>query len=478
MYKLFVKRIGLIGITNFLVAMNTIILIPILTKNFSAIDYGIWVQVITTFYLVTSVANLGFPYTLIRFVSAEKEKSKIQNTFYTMAVFILIFSLFISTLIFIFSNVIASLLFSGQVLIVKILSFLIFFGTLNSLLIDFFVARSKMKRYSILLLFQTYLMLSLVSFFAVCGYGIILATVGFLISQIIFFIVMTILVYQEIGFKIPEFSKIKEYINFSIPIIPNNVSTWIVESSDRYVIAIMLGTTFLAYYSPGYTIGMALLLFFTPISIILSSILPKYYENGQMEEVMMFINYSLKYFLLIAIPALFILSLLSKPILMILTTPEIALNGYLVTPFVALSAILFGIYGIIMNLIVLEKKTKIVGSIWTIAALISLLNIIFVPIFGILAAAGITLFSYSTAFLISIGYSKKFFRFYFDYTFIFKSIFASVIISILIVLINPIGFYSLLIMIPLLILIYLIIILLLKCVTNKEINFIKEIFKE
>ena len=40
-----------------------------------------------------------------------------------------------------------------------------------------------------------------------------------------------------------------------------------------------------------------------------------------------------------------------------------------------------------MNLIILEKKTKIIGGIWTIAAFISLLNIILVPIFGILGAA-------------------------------------------------------------------------------------------
>jgi O-antigen/teichoic acid export membrane protein len=478
MYKLFVKRIGLIGITNFLIAINTILLIPILTKNLSASDYGIWIQVLTTFYLVTSIANLGFPYTMIRFVSAEKEKSKIQNSFYTMAVFILIFSLFISIIIFIFSNGIALSLFNGNVDIVKIISLLIFFGTLNSLLIDFFVAIGQMKKYSILLLFQTYLMLSLVSYFTIFGYGIVLATLGFLISQITLFIIMSILVYKEIGFKVPKFNNLKEYLDFALPIIPNNISTWIVESSDRYVITIILGTTFLAYYSPGYTIGMAILLFFTPLSIILSSILPKFYENGQMEEIMTFINYSLKYFLLIAIPSLFILSLLSKPILMVLTTHEIALNGYLVTPFIALSAILFGIYGIIMNLIILEKKTKIIGVIWIIAALISLLNILLVPIFGILAAAIVTLFSYLAAFLITIIYTKKFFKFYFDYSFLFKSLFASIIVSALIILINPNGLYSLIISIPMLFLLYFIIILLLKGVTMKEINFFKEIFKE
>ena len=194
---------------------------------------------------------------------------------------------------------------------------------------------------------------------------------GFLITQIILFFVMISVIVYEIGFKVPRFINIKEYLHFAIPIIPNNLSTWIVESSDRFVIVVILGTAFVAFYAPGYTVGMVILLFFTPLSVLLSSILPKYYENGEMDEVMIFINYSLKYFLLCAIPSFFILSLLSKPILMIITTPEIALNGYLVTPFIALSALLFGVYGIIMNLIILEKKTKIIGGIWTFAALIS-----------------------------------------------------------------------------------------------------------
>ena len=407
-YKLFVKRIGLLGITNLLVALNTIILIPILTKNFSASDYGIYVQMITTFFLITSIANLGLPYTMVRFLSAEKDKEKVKDGFYSMATLILIISFFISMLIFIFSKGIATSLFNGNIGVVKLISIIVFFGTLNSLLIDFFVTFGQMKRYSILLLFQTYFSLFIISYFTLSGQGIFMVVFGFLITQVLLFLIMISVVVYEIGFKIPKFNNINEYLHFAIPIIPNNLSTWIVESSDRFVIVIVLGTAFVAYYAPGYTIGMVILLFFTPLSVLLSSILPKYYENGEMNEVMIFINYSLKYFLLVAIPSFFILSLLSKQILLIITTPEIAINGYLVTPFIALSALLFGVYGIIMNLVILEKKTKIIGSIWTIAALISLLNIIFVPIFGILAAAAVTLLSYFIAFIISMNYSMRF----------------------------------------------------------------------
>ena len=476
-YKLFVKRISLLGITNLLVALNTIILIPILTKNFSASDYGIYVQMITTFFLITSIANLGLPYTMVRFLSAENDKEKVKDGFYSMATLVLIISFFISMLLLIFSKGIAISLFNGDVGVVKLISIIVFFGTLNSLLIDFFVTFGQMKRYSILLLFQTYFSILIISYFTLSGQGILMVVFGFLITQVLLFLIMILVIVKEIGFKIPKFINIKEYLHFAIPIIPNNLSTWIVESSDRFVIVIVLGTAFVAFYAPGYTIGMVILLFFTPLSVLLSSILPKYYENGEMNEVMIFINYSLKYFLLVAIPSFFILSLLSKQILLIITTPEIAMNGYLVTPFIALSALLFGAYGIIMNLVILEKKTKIIGSIWTIAALISLLNIIFVPIFGILAAAAVTLLSYFIAFIISMNYSMRSFKFHFDYSFILKSIFASILISILIILDKPEGAISVLLIIIISIAFYLLLILLMKGINRKEIEFLKSIIK-
>lgn len=474
---MFVKKAGLLGITNFLVALNTLILIPILTKNLTTNDYGIWVQVLTTFFLITSIAGLGLPYTIIRFLSHETDESRIQEGFYSMVVVVLISSFIISMIIIIFSEDIANSLFNHNVLVVQLLALLIFFGPINSLLINLFVAFNQMKKYSFLLLFQTYISLFLMSVFAILGFGILLVIFGFFLSQFVLFILMTCIIINQIGLKIPKFYNIKEYLNFAIPIIPNNLANWIVESSDRYVIGFIMGTVFVAYYAPGYTLGMTILLFFTPLSVLLSSILPKYYEYGDISEVMLIINYSLKYFLLVAIPSFFMLAILSKPILMVMTTSEIALNGYTVTPFIALSSLLFGALGIILNMVILEKKTKIIGIIWSIAAIITLLNLILVPIFGILAAAVVTLVSYSTAFLLGIIYSRKFFKYYFDYSFVIKSILSSLFVTFLIVIINPTGLFSLIIVIVFSIAVYVGSIFLMKCIDKNEIEFFKSILE-
>jgi O-antigen/teichoic acid export membrane protein len=211
---------------------------------------------------------------------------------------------------------------------------------------------------------------------------------------------------------------------------------------------------------------------------MLPAVLSKYYDENNMNEVKTVLRYSLKYFLLLAIPATFGLSLLSKSILTILTTPEIALQGYLITPFIAVSAVLFGTYAVISHIIVLKKKTKITGAIWVMAAILNLgLNIVFVPYIGILGAAITTLIAFALAFVLTTYYSFKYFTFDVDLRFVFKSIFASIAMSLVIIKWNPVGTLNVLIVIGVCAVIYSVILMLLKGVKKEEIKFFKELFK-
>ena len=185
------------------------------------------------------------------------------------------------------------------------------------------------------------------------------------------------------------------------------------------------------------------------------------------------IRYSLKYFLLVAIPSVFALSILSKPILVLLTTQAIANNGYLITPFVAISALLTGIFTIIINYLLLNKKTKIIGLIWITAAGLSLFNLIFIPYFGIVGAGAVTLISYTSAFILGLYYTLRDFKINFDYTFILKSLSAAILMSIFIILVNPKGLLDVIIVIGASTAIYFILIYILRGIKQDEIDFLK-----
>ena len=137
------------------------------------------------------------------------------------------------------------------------------------------------------------------------------------------------------------------------------------------------------------------------------------------------------------------LSLISKPILLVLTTSAIATNGYLITSFTALSAVLFGVWSIIAIVLTFEKRTAIIGTTWVLGASLNIgLNLVLVPYFGIIAAALTTLLGYGFIFVVTAIYSVLHMTLDVDFGFVLKSIFASMVASSFVRVWHASGFLS------------------------------------
>lgn len=477
-YRILAQRIGLVGIVNFLVSLSGVLFLPIITKTLSIEGYGIWAQIMVTIGLIPSIVMLGLPYTMVRFLAGAKKKEDIQEGFYSIAFVILITSATVFFLLFLSSKSIAAMLFDDNHTIAKILSLIVFIECLNAISLNFFRTFQQIKKYSIFIFIQTYLTLTSVAYFVLSGYEIVGATIGILITRIFLFLVMASLIVLEIGFKVPKFTNMRNYLAFGLPTVPGNLSSWVVNSSDRYVIGVLLGTAFVGYYSPGYILGNVVQMFVAPLGLILPAALSQYYDENKIDNAKMVLKYSLKYFLLLAIPSSFGLSLLSKPLLEILSTPEIASEGYLITPFVAISAVFFGASVVVHHIIVLEKKTTIIGSIYILAAILNFgLNLVLIPFIGIIGAAFTTLVAYLFIFLLGTYYSFKYLKFDIDFHFILKSIFASIVMSLVILRWNPEGLQNVLIVIGTCVVVYVVILLLLGGMTREEIVFFRNVFR-
>lgn len=476
-YKLFIQRIGLIGVTNLFTNLSGIILLPILTKNLPIQDYGIWAQIAVTIGIVTPIASLGLDASMARYLPSLTKKDEIQEIFYSIFLSLLPVYIILSTLIYIFSGVISSSLFNGYISVVKILSAIVFFECINSLLLDYLRSKQMITKYSLLSIIKSYVQVLAVSFFILMRKGILGAAVGLLLTNITVFLIMACIIYSNIGFKIPKFKNIKEYLSFGLPLLPTAVSGWVVNSSDRYVIGLILGAAAVGYYSPGYSLGSLILMFLAPLSVLLPITLAKHYDENKLQEVNKTLYYSLKYFLAIGIPAVFGLSFLSKSILNILSTPEIAEEGYLIAPFVAVSFLLYGVQTIYWQILILKKQTKIGGRLWLIASLLNvLLNFLLVPYTGIIGAAITTLFAFTFAFIVTAYYSNKIYKLDPNFGFILKSIFASIVMSLVIVVCNPTEWVSVVITIGICVVVYFIVLLLLKGFDKTEFLLLKELF--
>lgn len=475
-YVLFIQRIGLVGLTNILISLSSLIFIPIITKSFTTAEYGMWAQVNTTIALVPNIANLGLPYTMVRFLSAEKDKEKIKDSFYPMISLTFISTLIICSLFLIFGNAIANALFNGSMQVLYITTAISFFACMNLMLISFFRTFQQMKRYSLFLVLQSYIGVFVSIYLTYAGYNIETVVLGLLTGYVAVFIMMAFLIVKYLGIGIGKWSNLKEQLAFALPTIPSNVSSWVVDSSDKYVIGILIGSVAVGCYSPGYALGSILLMFLSPFAVLLPAVLPEHYEKGDMSEVDKYLSYSMKYYLLLTIPAAVGMSVLSKPLLYIITTPEIALGGYMVTPFVCLGAIFMGMYGITNNILILEKNTMILGKLWIVVAISNIvLNLLLVPYLNILGAAIATLICYILAFAVTAIASKKTMRLPFNIKELLKIVIAASIMGIAVYIMHPIGIINVLISIVAGVIIYFAIIFILKAVTMKEIAIFKDL---
>ncbi|MCX6681135.1 MAG: oligosaccharide flippase family protein [Methanothrix sp.] len=472
--QLLAKRIGLVALTNLLVEANTLIMLPLLTKNLPISEYGVWVQISVTIGLIPAVALLGLPYSMVRFLPSAKGRENIQEIFYSMAAIIAIAGLVAATGIFLLAEPIASALFDGRQNIVEALSILVFLECLISIPFAYLRGVQQIKKYSAFNFGKVFISLVLVIYFVLSGKGILGAVMGLIFADILIFLAMSSFVFSDVGASFPKFKNIREHLVFGMPTIPGNLSSWIVNSSNRYVIGLLMGTTFVGYFSPGYTLGNMINLFIAPLSFILPAALSKHYDEHETEEVIAILGFSLKFFLALGIPAAFGLSLLSRPILNVLSTPEIAAQGYMITPFMALGALFLGAYAIVAQIMVLEKNTVLTGKIWIIAAVLNLgSSFLLITYVGIIGGAIATLISFAFVFITTSYYAKKSIKISFHLNFVAKSLVASLAMSFLLLILRPEGVAGLALSIAIGALMYFIVLLALKGFTKEEIAFIR-----
>jgi O-antigen/teichoic acid export membrane protein len=480
-YKIFAQRVGLVGITNLIFSLRGLILIPILTKTFGADAYGIWSVIMVTISLLSPLALLGLTSAMVRFLAAEKDKTKIQEGFYSVIFVVFFAGLILSLIVFLLADSFAITILKdiSTAPLIKIASVVILLQALDLASLEFFRAFGRMKKYSGLMLLQTFAEVGFVAYFVLAGFELLGAVVSLLISRGIVLLIGASFIFKEIGFRLPKFYGLGDYLKFGLPLVPTALLGWITSSSDRYLIGFFSSSQMVGIYSAAYNIGAIIGFFGAPLQIILFPTISKLYEEGKDQKMKTYLAYSLKYFLLFAIPAIFGLCILSKQILLIMTGPEFVAQGLLILPIVAIGALFYGMDGAIFAwILIIAKRTRLIFVLVSFSAVLNLfLNILFIPVYGIKAAAITTLIAYFILFSLTVYFSRKYIKFEVPYDFIGKSILASFVMALVIYWINPAGVFYVGLMILVSTGIYFSVLILMKGFGEEEVAFLKSIFR-
>jgi O-antigen/teichoic acid export membrane protein len=477
-YTLTARRLGLTAVVTPIITLSNLILLPILTKTLAIADYGTWALITVTLSLVPWLATLGLGSSMTRFLAAATDKREIREGFYSMGFIVLLTSSIVSGLSLLFVQQIAAGLFNNNLAIAQLLILNIWITSPTIYATQYFLAFQQIKKYSFVTVFNAYLNTALVAFFVLSGYGLEGAMKALLIQQLVVLAVVLYLIVAQIGVAIPKLRRVREYLAFGLPLLPSTLAGWVLNSSDRYLIAFFLGAAAVGYYSPGYALGSILGMIAAPLASLLPPVLFKHYDDNDIPAVRTIMSYSLKYYSGIALPCVFAMSVLSKPLLLVLTTKQIAENGYFVTPWVAAGAALIGAESLIVLILMLEKKTAVIGTIAVLSAVFNLgLNLVLIPYLGLIAAAITTFLAFLLTFVLIAYYSLRLFTFDLNYGFIAKSVCGSCIIALFLFLWNPSGLLSVVLSVALAAVIYVTILLVLRGLTTQEIKLIYRTYK-
>ena len=477
-YKKFTKDVGLAGIAQIVSSLKGLILLPILTKTLGAELYGIWALILATVSLLMPLALLQLGFAMTRFLAAEKDKEKISKGFSSIFAASSFTAFALSFLIFTLAEPLAVAVFGGAdaTYFVKLAAFLVLLMTLDQVIIEYFMAFRQMERYAVFSILQTVGEVLLIGYLVLSGYGLFGAIVSLLVVKAIIFAAGVLVVGREVRVSKPSIAVIKSYLGFSLPLLPFTLCLWLVGLSDRYVIGYFLDIKAVGIYSAAYGLGSIVGFFWSPLSATLVPAITNLYENNRTQELKTHLKYSFKFYLMLAIPSVFGLSILSKSLLRTLATPEFV-EGFVIVSIIALATVLFKSSFIDSDILILLKKTKVTAWIYGFSASINLLmNIILVPLIGISGAAISTLITF-TIHLVINKHSSRELPFDRDLKFIAKSVISSAIMGLVILKLNPISAVNILISVVVGTGIYFGVLIILRGFTRDEYMFFKGIVK-
>lgn len=244
--KEFVKNSFILSIGTFFPKLASLIILPIITGCLNKADYGTYDLIVILATLFLPVATLQMQAAAFRFLVDVRDDPKQQNVVITN---IILFTIPISLV-----SLIILYFVMGNLSVILRLHILSYYFIDTLLITARQIARGLAKNsvYSISVIISSFFEMSCIVLFLYFWKGSLEdAILAMSLSQIIalIYIIIRIKLYSYIELKTFSFKRIKEMIAYSWAMIPNSLSSWVMNVSDRLILTWFLGIEASATYA-------------------------------------------------------------------------------------------------------------------------------------------------------------------------------------------------------------------------------------
>ncbi len=389
-----IAAMSVYGLGGILARLVQFVLLPLYTRFLFPADYGSLEVVAVIGNILAILYGLLIGSGFVRYYFERDDGGYRQELFGSALWFTFAFSLVFVTGSFLFTRELTGgfLSFPDGDLYFRLITLSTFVTVHNQIFYNLLMVREQARLYVVLNL--TTLVLSLgctVLFVAFLGWGV----TGILSAQLFAFCVEAVLLVAATGvqgvFAVSR-TRIAEMLRYSLPLIPLQVSAFVLEMADRYFIQEYRGLDDVGLYALGYRFAAIVpLLAVQPLKGFTPYIFSLVNSPEKCKQTLAdFFRYYFAGILFLA----FGIASFSREVIRIVADPSYH-ESWRVVFVLCISYVFYG--GVVLASYAIEivKKNWLSGIFWVVAAALNLgLNIMLIPRWGVSGAAAATALSY------------------------------------------------------------------------------------
>lgn len=382
------KNTFIYSISNVLVKMSGLILLPLYTSHISLAQYGLLGFYEITFEILHLISGLGIDNALSRWYWDKDSEFDQKVIVFNAGLVSLATTLLIMSLGFFTLNG-----FSETLLWEKQSTNLIFWFIISSLSRVLIRQPLLLMRIQELSVRQT--VINIIRIIIVVGVSFItiahlkLGLAGIFIAETVANALILPYLYRYIFKNVKfqyNFYLIKEMLNFSLPLVLSSVLALILTLSDRYIIQYFGNFEDTGIYTLAYKISNIIRIFV--IHSFAQAYIPIFYKYMHDEDSRNFYVKSVTYYTFVASLIALGLTIFGQEAIQIIAQSSEYYEAYKLLPYLVIGVIFAGLRQILVLPINKHKKTKLISTITISAGIFNLvLNIGLVPLMGARGAA-------------------------------------------------------------------------------------------
>jgi len=396
MIKKFVKDFLIYGSSRIITSGISILLVPFYTRVLVPGDYGIIDMMAAVSSMVLISIALEINQAIARYLpeAADDRKKNIYSS--TALLFIItMYSIFAITAIM-FASQLSALVFNstGKEYIFRIAVLSIWTTGVFTFLQEQLRWRMRSVEYNAVNLFSALVsVLATAYLILAAGSGVVGIFYGLIAGNLIAAVLSLYFgrYYYRLSF---DLDRLTELLKYSIPLVPSGVGVYVTMYIDRFVISRLMTLGDVGIYGISYKFASMICVLIGGVQM---AIVPLIYSSYNKQGATTEIANIFRYFVLCSLGIFMFLSIFSDEIFRVFTTPPYYAAAGIV-PILIAAIFLSQTYFFIPGLWIV-KNTKAIAIINLAAALLNLaLNLILIPLMGIVGSAFSTLISYMILF--------------------------------------------------------------------------------